>query len=358
MLCRAPLLFLGALALFAGLAGGLARLGMAIPGPDMAYAHGALMVGGFLGTVIGLERAVALKQGWAFLAPAGAGLGGLALIAGAPSAAGAGLIAAGSVGLAAAAGLVAWRNRALFTVVMALGALAWFTGNVLWLSGRPFPTVAPFWIAFLALTIGGERLELSRLLRPTQVRGFTAPLPLVLVLGALAPLAFDTVPAAAGRLFGTGLVALTLWLFVYDAARRTVAMPGLTRFIGICLLGGYAWLGIAGMIFLAIGLPAAGSAAYDAALHAVFLGFVFSMIFGHAPVIVPSVLGVDIPFTRWFYAHLMLLHGSLALRLAGDGAGWDAARLWGGAGNLAAILLFLILTVRMAVTARALRRRS
>jgi hypothetical protein len=262
---------------------------------------------------------------------------------------------AGSAGLAAVAGLVALRQRALFTAMMALGALAWLGGNILWLAGRPFPAVVPFWIAFLVLTIGGERLELSRLLRPTPTRRITAPLPLALVLAALVLMAADAAAATAGWLFGAGLLAFTVWLCTYDAARRTVRQPGLTRFIGTCLLSGYVWLGIAGLVWLAGGSPAAGSTAYDAALHAVFLGFVFAMIFGHAPVIVPSVLGVEIPFNPWFYAHLTLLHGSLALRLAGDAAGWDAARHWGGAGNVAAILLFLVLTVNMAVRGRRLR---
>jgi hypothetical protein len=44
--------------------------------------HGPLMVSAFLGTVIALERAVALGRTWAYGAPLGAGLGGLALLAG------------------------------------------------------------------------------------------------------------------------------------------------------------------------------------------------------------------------------------------------------------------------------------
>jgi len=38
------------------------------------------------------------------------------------------------------------------------------------------------------------------------------------------------------------------------------------------------------------------TAGYDAFLHAVLLGFVFAMIFGHAPIIFPAVLGIRIPF--------------------------------------------------------------
>ena len=56
------------LALAAGLAGGLLRAGVPMAdwlGPA-AVAHGALMVGGFMATLIGVERAVAVKRWWAW----------------------------------------------------------------------------------------------------------------------------------------------------------------------------------------------------------------------------------------------------------------------------------------------------
>ena len=60
-----PLLILAFSALLAGLWAGLLRLGLALPslGVIPAGAHGPLMVAGFLGTLIALERAVALRQG-------------------------------------------------------------------------------------------------------------------------------------------------------------------------------------------------------------------------------------------------------------------------------------------------------
>ena len=44
-------------------------------------------------------------------------------------------------------------------------ALLWLVGNTCWLVGWPVPQVVPWWSGFLVLTIAGERLELSRLLR-------------------------------------------------------------------------------------------------------------------------------------------------------------------------------------------------
>jgi len=82
---RVPLMALGMLALLSALAGGLARLGWPLPvsAPLVAF-HGPLMVAGFLGTVIGLERAVALGRSWAYGGPIASGLGALALAAGVP----------------------------------------------------------------------------------------------------------------------------------------------------------------------------------------------------------------------------------------------------------------------------------
>ena len=61
-----PFLALAILALLAALWAGLMRLGWRLPAltPSLALAHGPLMISGFLGTLITLERAVALKQKW------------------------------------------------------------------------------------------------------------------------------------------------------------------------------------------------------------------------------------------------------------------------------------------------------
>ena len=59
---RAIALAAGALAMAVGLWTGLVRLGVALPGAGLSELHGALMICGFLGTVISLERAVALAH--------------------------------------------------------------------------------------------------------------------------------------------------------------------------------------------------------------------------------------------------------------------------------------------------------
>jgi hypothetical protein len=75
------------------------------------------------------------------------------------------------------------------------------------------------------------------------------------------------------------------------------------------------------------------------------LGFVFSMVFGHAPIIFPAVLRVAVPYHPLFYAPLLLLHLSLALRLAGDAAGAFEWRSAGGLLNAVALAAFILNTV-------------
>ena len=143
-----------------------------------------------------------------------------------------------------------------------------------------------------------------------------------------------------------GLTALTGWLARHDVARRTVRQRGLTRFMAICLLGGYAWLGVGGAIAAFTGVAMPGLL-YDAMLHAVFLGFVISMVFAHAPIIFPAVLGLPLAYRPGFYRHVVVLHISLILRVVGDlSDSLGRWRVWGGLLNAAALLLFMFNTVR------------
>jgi len=147
------------------------------------------------------------------------------------------------------------------------------------------------------------------------------------------------------------LLGLTMWLGCYDIARRTVRQTGLPRFAAICLLSGYVWLAVGGILAITYGSVVAGPH-YDAVLHAVLLGFVFSMIFGHAPIIFPAVFGFAVPFRPIFYAHVALLHLSVALRLLGDALFIVPLRQWGGLMNVLAILFFLANTIRSILTQR------
>ena len=221
---------------------------------------------------------------------------------------------------------------------MGLGALAWCAAAVLWLAGSDVSRFAPLLAGFLVLTIVGERLELTRAVaRSGRVRRLLIAAIVLFWAGLIV-----SIPAerAGVRIAGVGLLGQAVWLLRYDVARRTVRMAGVTRYMALALLAGYVWLGCAGVLWTAYASLSDGPA-YDASLHAVFLGFVMSMVFAHAPVIIPAVLRVPLPFRRGFYAHLALLHASLALRLVGGDLAGNTA-LWqaGGIAGEIAILLF------------------
>lgn len=337
---RLPLLVAGMLCLAFGIAAGLARLGFDIGAP--AALHGPLLGGAFFGTVIGLERAVALVRPWAFLAPLLAAAGGLAWVVGAPMLHGALLLAVGGMVLLAASLVVLWRQPELHLACLAAGAACLPFGAAVVAAGDP-SAATPAWLGFLVLTIAGERLELNRLLPPSPAarRAFAAIA--CAFLGAVVLAVFA--PATGWKLVALAALALAAWLALKDIARRTVREKGLTRYIACALLAGYFWLGAGAVVALADPHFGPGRAAWDAALHAWFVGFVFSMVFGHAPIIAPALLKVALGYHWFFYVPLALLHLSLAERVAGDLLAMPAVRERGAAAGAAAIALFLVTVV-------------
>lgn len=352
---RFPLLALGLASLVAGVWAGLLRFGWGLPAgrANLIELHGPLLVFGFLGTVISLERAVALRRPWGYLAPAGTLLGAGLLFAGVRQGAGELVLLLAGCVLVALFVVILRTHATASAATLMLAALLWVAGDALWLHGDPLVQVVPWWAGFLVLTIVGERLELAALGRLTVAGRLTfAALTLLLLTG----LALSAADVGAGiRVAGAALAGYALWLARFDIARRTLHRPGLPRFVALALLPGYLWLGVGGVLWLRYGAALAGPA-HDAELHAIFLGFVFSMIFGHAPVIFPGVLGLAIPFRRAFYVHLALLHAGLALRIGGDLGGDYALARRGGVLNAVAIALFLAATIASAAFERVFPR--
>jgi hypothetical protein len=343
ILPRLPLLALALICLVTAAWAGLIRLGWGFPYWTAALpaAHGPLMIGGFLGTLIGLERAVALGRRWAYLAPGLAALGGGLGFLGAPGPLAAAAITASSLVLVVVLFSI-WRiHPAFYAGVILAGAGVWVVGNGGWLAGWPVAYATPWWMGFLILTIAGERLELSRLLRlpPVANLAFLSTL-VVYCAGLLVSLATFGLGV---RITGVGMMGLALWLLRYDIAWRRLKAGGQARFIAISLLSGYGWLGVGGLLALVYGGMTAGPF-YDAWLHAILLGFVFTMIFAHAPIIFPAVLQLPVHYSPFFYSHLVVLHLGLVLRVYSDVALWMAGRQWGGLLNALALLLFLLNT--------------
>ena len=76
-----PYILLSILALLFAMWAGLLRMGWLLPDfSTLSIAHGPLMISGFLGVLIPLERAVAIRQKWMFAVPLVAGLGWVSLL--------------------------------------------------------------------------------------------------------------------------------------------------------------------------------------------------------------------------------------------------------------------------------------
>ncbi|WP_240630209.1 hypothetical protein [Specibacter cremeus] len=333
-------------ALLVGLDAGLQLLGASAPVtldrfPEI---HGMLLVLGFVGTVIALERCVALGKPAGYLSPALLGVGGLLLVAPLPLWIGRATLLAGTIAMTVVYIPLWKRQQDSVVLIQILGSVAAIGAAALWLRVPAIPVILPFLIAFVVLTIAGERLELARIgIGSPNAEPLLVALSFVLLAATVMTILW---PAAGYPLFGLGLLALVAWLGRHDVAVKTIRSTGLPRYIAACLLAGYGWLAIAAVVLsLHGGVPDGG--AYDATVHAVFLGFTISMIMAHAPVILPAVLRKPLPYTPAFWPPAGLLHLSLLIRLGlGDAAGVHDAWASGGVLNVAAILLFAALAVR------------
>lgn len=339
---------LAAANLLQGLGGGLARLGWGGVGSGALGLHGAVMVCGFFGTLISLERAVALRHGLGYAVPLLAALGGVAAWGLGAASLALGLWALASAGLV---GLYLWaghtRAWSLHLGVEALGAACWGLGVAAWALNDAEAALRA-WMAFLVLTIAGERRELMQMRRlPRGVRvGFVVMVGAALtavLLGLMDALAGTAGRTAAAVLWWVACAALALWLLRWDFAPRQWAAPQWPGHTAQCLSVGYGWLGIAALLGLAglAGVPTATQAAG----HALWLGFVFAMVFGHAPIILPALARwrpAYVPWARWA---IVLLSASLVLRVVGSIAGHAAAQAWAGAGHALAIVWFALAMV-------------
>ncbi|MHA3723544.1 hypothetical protein ACXR2T_06665 [Leucobacter sp. HY1910] len=326
--------------LIMGLDAALLLLGLPAPITAARFpeVHGMLLTLGFLGTLIALERATALKRWWGYLAPALLGAGGVLLFVDAlPLAAGQWVLAVGSLAFTINY-LPLWRRRYdIPLIVQLLGAALATGGAALWAAGAPMSSVVPWLIGFIVLTICAERVELAAITMGeragTVLLAHAWAIALTLALGL-------ALPHLGAIGLGAATLSLTVWLAWHDIARRTIRTAGVSRFMAACMLAGYFWLAVAGGTLL-FGAPVT-QPRYDAVIHAVLLGFALSMIMAHATTILPAVLHVKLPYRPFMWLPAALLHASLIVRIwLGDGLGFVPAWQFGGALAVAALLLFV-----------------
>lgn len=352
MIGRLAFLIPAGVALLAGLDSGLLLLSLPAPIttarlPDV---HGMVMVLGFVGTVIALERAVALRRRAGFLSPALLGVGGLLLISPAPLRLGQLALVCGSAGLIGIYVPLWRRTHDDSILVQAFGAVLATGATLLWLGGMSMALLLPWLAGFVVLTIAGERLELARVaqLTVTSVGQFVT-ISAVITLGTVLTL---LAPSIGYQVLGLSYLALVGWLVLHDVAWHTIRATGLTRFMAGCLLSAYFWLAVTGAIWVLAGAVIDGPL-YDSLIHAIFLGFTMSMIMAHAPVILPAVLRVRLPYHPVMIIPPVLLHLSLLLRIGvGNAGNINVGRQIGGVFNVIALLSFAIIAIGAVIHAR------
>ena len=343
---RLLLVALGGVSLLSGLNAALIRLEVWAPVPSerAGDVHGLVMVLGFLGTLISLERAQSLGRAWAYLAPGLYGAGALALLSPAPLLLGQLLhIEAGVLFVAVYVAL--WRRapRPLVAVQVLSAVLA--LGGAVVATLVDIPSALPWLAGFVVVTIAAERAELAHLtMGPTAGRTLLG-LATALTLAILAAL---VLPSVGERLVGVALVATAAWLTVHDVVRRQLRLPGQRRYLAAALLAGYVNLALAGTVLAVRGL-ASDRGAYDVVVHGVFLGFAVSMVMAHAPVILPAVLGRALPYRPGLWLPLGLLHAGLAVRFTGALGGLTPLWQVGGVATVLAMLAFLITAVTLVI---------
>ncbi|MGO1434466.1 MAG: hypothetical protein ACTJFR_03880 [Canibacter sp.] len=338
----------GGIALLLGLDAGLLLLGLPAPltFKRLPEVHGMLLTLGTVATLVSLERAAALGRWYGYFAPALLGVSGLALIVDPLP------ISYAKIGLAVGCAafmflyVPLWRRQHDATVLtQLLGAALALAGSIIWISDVQFSHVVPWLIGFLVLTIAAERVELARITMgpnsSTVLLAHAWAMTVALIVGVVHS---DT----GAALLGLVLLSLVAWLIRHDIARRTIKSTGVIRYMAACILVGYLWLTVAAVVLL-FGAPESQTA-YDAVIHAVFLGYTFSMIMAHATTILPAVLRIPLPYRPAFWAPAALLQVALIVRLwLGDAFTLPWAWQLGGVLGIAALLLFIVIAVTSAV---------
>lgn len=299
------------LSLILGIYSGWLRMGWNFPMTQAMGQHGLIMVGSFLGTLILIERIVVFKKLWLYALPLINALSlpafilqreGLALV----------FLLIGSTGLMAVYLMTYRKYREKYILIMMIGGGLLITGFGMLLINNRYQQAVPYWIGFLLLTILGERIDLAKFLPRNKVKE-----PLIWIFITLFIVGLFTPYYQAGHfLTGTGIILISYWLMKYDIVNKSMKSHGIHQYIGLTLFSGYIWLFSSGLLIL-LNLDLVYF--YDAVLHSFFLGFVFLMIFAHAPIIFPGVVGISItPFHKSLYLWMILLNGSLLSRIASD----------------------------------------
>jgi len=314
---------------------GWLRIGWSFPTTNLAAQHGALMVNGFLASLIFLERAVTFKNKWVLLLPFVNAISILAFALHLPKIAEI-FFVIGAAGFLGVCLYFIFRFKRAYYFIFLIGAFCLVIGNIILYKTGLYPSAVNWWIGFWLFTIVAERLELSRFL---ALNHFKRSL-LWICIGAVLLAIFWPFDFYGKTLFAAGIGATGLWLLKYDMAKHSIKVKGQHRYSGVLLMMGYVWLLVMSILLLFQNKLTFG---YDAVLHSFFIGFIFSMIFSHAVIILPAITRLPVKLYRpVLYIWVALLQSSLVVRIVADLLGDVVCRKIAGLTSGISMLLFFI----------------
>jgi hypothetical protein len=203
------------------------------------------MVGGFIGTLICVERTANSGYKIALIIPLLNSLSIVFFLLKLPGIA-YWMLVAGSIGLVIIYFLLYSKFNELHLMIMTAGALCYLIGSVMLIKTSFYPAVVMWWVAFLYFTILGERLELSRYLNiSSRNKIILAVLLAIFIAGILIPF-----HSLGGFVLAFSLIGSAIWLFKFDMARRSLKAVGQHFYSGITILTGYLWLIISALFFV------------------------------------------------------------------------------------------------------------
>lgn len=308
---RLPIVFLAMFCLLCGLWSGLHRIGWNLNISSITAHHGAIMVGGFLGTLISLEKIIPLKKKFLYLIPVTSASSVLFFLIDQPKTA-IYLLIISSASLVLIFLHYFLNQRKTIYILMLLGAIFWLVGNILLLTKFFYALAFPWWTAFTLFVIVAERLEIMIFLPVSQLsKRILVMFLIIFVVGAL--LSFHSL---GNLVCGLSLTGISIWLLKNDLISINLKKQNVQKFVAITLLCGYVALLLSGIFFFSLSDQ---WLTYDAIVHSFFLGFVFSMIFAHGPMILPGILGISTkPFHKILYLWTILLQSSWLIRVFSD----------------------------------------
>jgi hypothetical protein len=188
-------------------------------------------------------------------------------------------------------------------LILGLSAIFYILGFELYEKNRLL--AIDFWSLFFIFTILGERYELIKNFKKISKISKYLIFSSILLL----PFLQKFYP-----LKGIILVGLSCIFIITDIALINLRKTEPFRFTAYCILAGYIWLIIYGLSFIIPNIN------YDLRIHSLLLGFVFSMVFAHARMILPSILKTTIKFLKIpNYIAFILFEASLIARFISYG---------------------------------------